>query len=217
MILLIDGYNVLKLIYPHIKGPLEKQRNLFIQELGLYNKKKDSKLKEIIIVFDGGLLNHATREIKHSIIVIFSGKKQSADDWIIDFVQRKKQEEITLVTMDRKLIELCKRQTIATIKSEAFYSIIQSVILSNSSKATKAPLPTHTPTIKKYEPQSTGYTDDIPQSIDQQGLDLLMEQASFSIPPEKYQEKAPSSTTHKKSPALSKKEKKIYTTIKKLY
>ncbi|KKQ49769.1 MAG: hypothetical protein US69_C0002G0044 [candidate division TM6 bacterium GW2011_GWF2_38_10] len=217
MILLIDGYNVLKLIYPHIKGPLEKQRNLFIQELGLYNKKKDSKLKEIIIVFDGGLFNHATREIKHSITVIFSGKKQSADDWIIDFVQRKKQEEITLVTMDRKLIELCKRQTIATLESEAFYIIMQSVILNNITTGHHIPLPTQSPTIQKYTTQDTEYLDAMPQSIDQQGLDLLMEQASLSIPPEKYQEQAPSSTIHKKSPALSKKEKKIYTTIKKLY
>ena len=74
MIILIDGYNLLKQVFPHIRGKLDAQRKFFVQQLGFYKHKKAKDIKDIIVVFDGGQLSHATREVWDGIVVIFSGQ-----------------------------------------------------------------------------------------------------------------------------------------------
>ena len=63
MIIIIDGYNLLKQVFPRVKRKLDKQRKKFISQLGYYKKQKLETIKDIIVVFDGGFFNHATREI----------------------------------------------------------------------------------------------------------------------------------------------------------
>ena len=106
MIVIIDGYNLLKQIFPGVKHTLDKQRTAFIQQLAYYKSKKP-QISEIIVVFDAGPSNHATRTVKSGIVVIFSGVKSSADNWILHFVERNKGKELLVVTLDRALKEAC--------------------------------------------------------------------------------------------------------------
>src|SRR3954462_6694624 len=102
MIILIDGYNLLKSIFPDQKDHLAKKRDQLIKQLSHY-KKQRPKISTIVIVFDGGLFTHGSREVHSDIVVIFSGQRNTADSWIIKFVDKHKDQERLVVSNDRKL------------------------------------------------------------------------------------------------------------------
>lgn len=213
MIVVIDGYNLLKQIFPGAKGTLEKQRDQFIRQLGYYKQKKAQDIKEIIVVFDAGPFGHATREVKHGIVVVYSGQRSSADDWIIDFTARKKSEEILVVTMDRKLINLCGKNGASALGSLEFYALLNNILLEDA-QALFAPSPGTDNSLEIYDPIEL----DCEPKIDRKALDLLMEQESFHITKDVFN----SDAQHKKERkgcggTLSKGEKKAYAKIKKLY
>lgn len=213
MIIIIDGYNLLKQLFPGKKGLIDKQRDHFIRQLGYYQKKKNKEIKEIIVVFDAGPFRHATREIKYGVTVVFSGQKSNADNWIIDFTERKKNEDLLVVTMDRKLIESCGRHKAHALSSLDFYHLMQKSILDDLPKETSF---SHSTTIEKYE--SIEIDDETTTSpIDHKALDLLMEQESINITKD-VEKNDNISTQHRKGKSftLSKEEKKAYTKIKKL-
>lgn len=216
MIVVIDGYNVLRQVFAGIKGPLEKQRVLFIRQLGYYLHKKANDIKEIVLVFDAGPFGHATREVKNGVVVIFSGQRSNADEWIIDFTKRKKHEDLLVVTMDRKLIDACGKNGASAINSIEFYKIMQNSILEDA-YATEQPSQNYHQQhgFEKYE--SIELDNEHPSTVAaRKTLDLLMEQECFysqkNIVKDDHEEK-----THKsKGSTLSKDEKKAYAKLKKL-
>ena len=129
MIIVIDGYNLLKAIFPRVKGKLDKQRDQLIRQLGFYKKQKSDTSKGIVLVFDGGRISRATREVRAGVVVIFSGQKMSADDWIIDYVERNQDKELMLVTRDRGLIAQCRKHNVEVLKVMDFYHIMQTRLL----------------------------------------------------------------------------------------
>lgn len=223
MIILIDGYNLLKQVYLGFKGKLEKQRDNFIKELGYYKNKKSGGVKDIIIVFDGGLPDRATREIKNNIVVIFSGQKESADDWIFNYVEKHKQEEFLLISNDRDLISRCKKvcYNIDSLEVLAFYDLVETVILQGTEINNKKNIKTNN--ILKFDPSNQDEFYELGNldlgninnlEIDRQGLDLLMSQTDLSEYNKIEQEQ--NLSRESKSLTLSKKEKKIVKKIKKL-
>lgn len=213
MILVIDGYNLLKQIFPGVKGPIDKHRDQFIRQLGYYQQKKRKEIKEVIVVFDAGPFGHATREITHGVVVVFSGQKSNADNWIIDFAERKKNEEILVITMDRKLIEACCRFGASALSSIEFYHIMQRCILEDLHNQ---PTQLLSGDFEKYEPF---YLEEelTTHQVDRQALDLLMEQESLNVGSSNFKEEERQSQERKGSRAtLSKEEKKAYAKFKKL-
>src|SRR5579862_3602860 len=101
MIIVIDGYNLLKHIFLSDKKSFEKQHQIYIRQLAYYKHKKQAEIKDMLIVFDAGPERHATREVKSGIVIIFSGQKSSADAWITDYTKRHKGQEILVVTTDK--------------------------------------------------------------------------------------------------------------------
>lgn len=128
MIILIDGYNLLRYVFPKAKGELDRQRTQFIKLLGYYKQKKQEVIKEIIVVFDAGPFRHASREIHSGITVMFSGQKSNADEWIIAYVKRHKEYEIALITRDRALKESCKQYGVMAIDIDDFYSGVKALL-----------------------------------------------------------------------------------------
>ena len=213
MIVIIDGYNLLKQLFPKQRENLNKQRKQLIKQLSYYKIKKFEDITEIILVFDGGIFQHATREIHSGIIVIFSGQKSSADEWILNHVEKHKEKEILLVTLDKELISNCQQYGTDSINVFDFYKIMQNALLENAEE--KLITKNAIDTLQKYK---TSFEDnkDIPQ-IDNKALDLLMEQASININNEKKDDIYLDKKTRKsKTQKPSKKEKKLYKKIKKL-
>ncbi|KKQ33462.1 MAG: hypothetical protein US49_C0001G0142 [candidate division TM6 bacterium GW2011_GWF2_37_49] len=216
VIIIIDGYNLLKQIFPHVKGRLDPQRDMFIRQLGCYKHKKLGDIKEIILVFDAGPFSHATREIKQGIVVMFSGQKSSADDWIIEYVQKHRNDELLVVTNDRKILSASEHCNAVTLSSNDFYHILQKVLFEEHFESS---LPEIKISSDVQKLDQGNYFDDTLENmlqIDERTVDMLMEQSSFNL-----QKKDEYAETHskngKKSHELSKKDKKLYSKLKKLY
>jgi predicted RNA-binding protein with PIN domain len=204
MIVIVDGYNLLKHLFPKEKGKLDKHRDLIVSQLGFYKKKKEGKIKEIVLVFDGGHWSHATREIRHGITVIFSGQDQNADDWIVDYVERMKGEELLVVTRDKELISRCSTYAEA-VSVVDFYDIVQNVLLDEVSEDLKKSSESG---IKKYEQEDKV---GVPE-IHSEALDVLMKQISL----EGYDKLEERVASRQKTETPSKKDKKRLSKIKKL-
>jgi predicted RNA-binding protein with PIN domain len=209
MIVLIDGYNVLKQIFPHVKGRLDLQRDAFVRQLGYYRNKKKKDIKEIIVVFDAGPFGHATREIHHGVVVMFSGQRSSADDWIVEYVEKHRNEDLMVVTMDRKIIDECEKLGATTLSSIDFYGIMQSFLLDESVQVLEAP---KSEQIEKYKQEE----EPLNHKIDRKALDLLMEQSSFFVNKQDDVNLRDKEGRRGKSSTLSKKARKLLSKVKKL-
>lgn len=217
MIIVIDGYNVLKQIFPGVKGTFEKQRNQFIRQLGYYKHKKAKDIKEIIVVFDAGQFCHATREVKHGIVVVYSGQASNADSWIVDFTERKKGEEILIITMDRKLIDLCGKNGASALGSLEFCALLNNILLEDA-QMLFTPLPETENSLEIYAPVELDDSSSSSIKIDRKALDLLMEQESLYIRKDVFKEDTRSGKERKgRGATLSKEEKMAYNKLKKLY
>lgn len=218
MIVIIDGYNLLKQLFPDAPKNMVKQRDAFIRQLGWYQAQKQDSIDQIIVVFDGGPEKHATREIKSGIVVIFSGIKSSADNWIINFAEKNRDKEMLLITLDNGLRKECLRYGADAVSVFDFYKIMQETILSFAEQTSNYQL--SDTEIQKYKNDDmyTSFNEELESKnfLQKQGLDLLMEQASGSIPTEKLFEEKKEPVRRSKHMTLSKKEKRLLSKIKKI-
>lgn len=209
MIIIIDGYNLLRNIFHKEKGRLDKQRDELIRQLSYYKRKKKH---EIVVVFDGGLLNHATREIKKGVVVVFSGRGESADDWIFEYVERNKNKELLLITHDKQLIDRCMEFGADALGVKDFYVLLKESLLEDVEKEVSKKDDGDS-SIQKYKRDKEGAGGE----IDSEALDLLMAQTDLSEYKKDGDEDLSKVRRKKqKSKTFPKKAKKIYKKIKKL-
>ncbi|MFH1831953.1 MAG: NYN domain-containing protein [bacterium] len=212
MIIIIDGYNLLRQVYPRVKGCLEGQRKHFVKFLAYYRQKKGQELKDVIVVFDAGPCSHATRDVCGGVVVMFSGQKSTADDWIEEYVERYKDQEKLLVTLDRELIRRCEKYNTVSMDVFEFYAIVKDSIIKGQECKSSLEVSSE---FKKFKHDQ----DVVGQGkIDSKALDLLMEQASFHIfvKDKKSDDELINKKINKSSTKLSKQERKIYSVLKKI-
>ena len=130
MILLIDAYNVLKQVFSAEFIDDRKRKN-FIGQLGRYAKKRQHK---IVLVFDGGPYDRATKERISGVYVVYSGSLESADDYIKRYLKENKELDLLLISSDRDLRNTAKRFNIESMQAPDFYKIMQSTLKSGVSK-----------------------------------------------------------------------------------
>ena len=171
MIVLVDGYNFIKGIFPRRKGFAEECRQHLLRLISQYRECRRNTIKEIIVVFDGGLFSRATREVHGGVSVIFSGRDRSADDWIVEHVDRHSGYELLVVTNDRQLTQRSKSSGSETMKIEEFDRCVREAIRDSGEVLSKRVI-LNDGTIKKFD-RGAGDTS--------AELDLLMEQASIGV------------------------------------
>lgn len=117
MQLVIDGYNLLKKI-KHSTHISDKDRQNFIRKLNHYGHQK--KLS-IILVFDAGPFNWPLRERVSPILeVVYSGTQESADDYIMRYIELHKNLDMLLITSDRELVTHARHNGILSMDSYEF-------------------------------------------------------------------------------------------------
>ncbi len=122
MIVVVDGYNVLKKIHgPEIS---ETQRSAFVNLLGRYLKKRQHK---VLVVFDGGPFYYPSMEKQKGVTVWYSGQNQSADDLIITYAQEHRTKELLVVTLDGQLCAKVGESRVETVDPVFFYERVRSV------------------------------------------------------------------------------------------
>ncbi len=202
MIIVIDGYNLLKQIYPGTQSDKTKQR--LIRELGVYKHQKSDRISEIVLVFDGGHMTHATREISRGIVVMLSGTRSSADQWIIEYIERHRSKEILVITLDREIRNKAQQYGADSLGVYEFYDIVRGCLLENLEESTKALV---TGDFEKYHQDDETQTNEL--------LDLLMIEATQSQP---FTKDETSHTTSRKSKSdkLSKQERRLGAKLRKI-
>ncbi len=121
MIIVIDGYNVLKNVskHPFIS---EANRKEFIHKLTIYAHRKGHT---IVIVFDGGTSTYPERTQYERVLVIFSGKFQTADDYIKQYMRTIQGQDVLLISSDRFLNKYVASYGISSLDAEVFYALLQ--------------------------------------------------------------------------------------------
>lgn len=119
MIIVIDGYNVLKQWRPSTTIT-EKERHAFLVKLGRYGRKKRHKM---VVVFDGGFYEWPSKEKKAGVTVIYSAR-ESADEVIQQYLEDHKSKDILLVSSDHELNLFASHLHIVSIGSEEFIYLV---------------------------------------------------------------------------------------------
>lgn len=127
MIIVIDGYNVLRAAFP---GPhtSERQKEGFIKQLGTYAKKKGHK---IILVFDGGSNQWPDKQKQNGIAIVYSGYEKSADDYMKSYMHEHKEKDVFLVSSDREVRDEARQLNIESIGGFSFYNRLQEELKAN--------------------------------------------------------------------------------------
>src|SRR5437016_701581 len=113
MIIVIDGYNLLRTVPPYKKTITDTERKQFIAQLGRYGRAKGHK---IVVVFDGGPYEWPIKEKQsNNVLLIYSGIHESADDCIRHYLEMHRTQDIVLVTSDRELNNYAAQFSITSI------------------------------------------------------------------------------------------------------
>jgi hypothetical protein len=122
MIILIDGYNLLKQLEPGVFIE-ESTREKFIRTLGAYHRRRGHL---ILLIFDGGPHHWPVQEAKAGILVIYVGLGKSADDFIKQYIAEHFREDLFLISSDRELGLWAAKYDTPSMDALPFYDIIMS-------------------------------------------------------------------------------------------
>ena len=196
MIIVIDGYNVLKQIAP-AELVSERERNQFIAVLGRYAKRKKHKL---VVVFDGGPYEWAHKEPVHGVCVVYSGIHESADEYIVHYLEERKTRDILLISSDHELCLRASEFAIPSLGSGDFYTLVQEAL-------------------RKKDEQRAMQQKEKAVKITQAKnaeLDALMIEASQHVPIKREDLTSADKQQVRPSYRVSKKERKLLAKLKKL-
>jgi len=118
MILFIDAYNVLKILFDAVYIDQET-RDEFIGLVQFYAQRQNITT---YIVFDGGPYNKPAFCRRKKYIVVYAGHNQSADDVIILLLQQHRHETGVLVTFDRQLCRRSNEYGASCMDPDIFYA-----------------------------------------------------------------------------------------------
>src|SRR5690606_22277741 len=121
MIIIIDGYNLLKQIYTNAYISMQ-QRESFIHMLQRYAK---IKKHAILVVFDGGDSTWPTVEKRDYVTIAYSGNYESADTYIKSWIANNHHKDILVVSNDRDICLYADEHNIVSIDVIEFYRILK--------------------------------------------------------------------------------------------
>ena len=146
---LLDGYNIL-FRERDSTGSLEEQRTRLFEKWNLY---AENLHLNITVVLDshrqeGELQRHHF----HSLEIIYTDFAQTADDWIIEYVEHipsNKRRQLTVVTSDRSLMQKVRLEQVAVLSVSSFFKEIERKTHSQLSRKDKTRHPPSIPQSRK--------------------------------------------------------------------
>ena len=133
MILIVDGYNVLKKSVG--SSASVRERDAFIKAVTRY---AHAKKHMIVLVFDGGASSWLeTFAPSTHVKVIYVGHGKSADDYIKEYLEAYKHEDIALVSSDRELNRFADKRSIPSLEAHAFMELVEGVVAGNDKNERK--------------------------------------------------------------------------------
>ena len=127
MVIIVDGYNVLKQVI-HAKHIPDSKLSGFVAMLEKYASKRGHT---ITVVFDGGPCTFSTTEDGKLVTVIRSGVRDCADTVIKRLLREKRGLEALLVSSDRELHLAARDSGVEVLRSGDFRRILQETLEGN--------------------------------------------------------------------------------------
>lgn len=190
MIIVIDGYNLIKNVIPG-RAVNEPERRQFLVQFGAYAKRKKHSL---VVVFDGGPYEWVHKENEFGVQVMYSGSRETADEVIIKYLHVHRTKELLLVSSDHEICVAASKLEMPSIGSLDFYGLVKEA-LAQRMAASEFEIEVH---------------DD-----EAQDLDALMHEAGRQAAP-KQDDIIPHHKRQRATQQLSKKERALVQRLKKL-
>lgn len=124
MFLIVDGYNVLKR-HGSRRTITQEERERFLR---LVDRYLSVKRHEAIIVFDGGASLYQTCEKWGNVTVMYAGGGRTADECILELLDRAAKDTHILVSSDRELIMAAEACDIPFLDAETFYGRVHEIV-----------------------------------------------------------------------------------------
>jgi predicted RNA-binding protein with PIN domain len=131
MILIIDGYNLLKFVHG-AQTVTEHQRAAFVQQLTQYTRHRSLKP---ILIFDGGDARWPSHTSHGIVTVTYAGSHETADAYIQRYIAQHKNKKLLLVSSDRELAQYANDHLVPSIDAPFFWHILQYVQLQHKQSA----------------------------------------------------------------------------------
>ena len=192
MIIIIDGYNLIKQLLSTDAYISEKERHQVLKILSEYAQRKKHTL---LVVFDGGPYDWPHKERISQVPIVYSGCNDTADDYIMNYLEEHQTKDILLVSSDHEIGLFASDLDIPSIASHDFFGLVQ--------KAIKEPVAI------ELEGEVVTLSD---ESND---LDTIMREGSRTVPV-KQEDIQPSKLRQRPPKRASKVERKLYQKLKKL-
>lgn len=126
MILLLDAYNIIRHLFVHKEAEADARRDWFMQRMARYFAAKQGPVKQVIVVFDGGLFGHRQRDIYRGVVRLYAGRGHSADDVLVEYAEKYGNQAV-VVTNDRELQQRCKQHHGAVVSVKEFDQLVEEV------------------------------------------------------------------------------------------
>ena len=138
---ILDGYNIL-FQERNTNGSLEEQRVRLFEKWNLYAEELHL---DLTVVLDAHLQEGELRRHHfHRLEIIYTDFAQTADDWIIDYVENApchKRRQLTVVTSDRSLMQKIRLEQVEVLSVPSFFKEIEKKTHSRLLKEEKTPRP----------------------------------------------------------------------------
>lgn len=126
MVVLVDGYNVTRFLFPRETASHEAELAFFLTTLARYRALKKEQIHEMIVVLDGGMFSHKTREIRKGIVVVYAGHGRKADDVLVEYGTAFRNGAI-LISNDRELQRRMAVHASESVGVAAFWDMVVGV------------------------------------------------------------------------------------------
>jgi predicted RNA-binding protein with PIN domain len=190
MMIIIDAYNVLQHIAKGRAGQSEK--DAFTAQIQDY---ADRTGHQISLIFDGGSVLVPARQKQGKLVIIHTGHRETADDYIIRLLEYESGGKVLLVSSDRQLQSAARRWGAEYMETSVFVGLFQ--------EPEVAVKPGNVKGKQLIKRAGTTVNEELAQ---------LMEQESRSLPVKQEEPERP----WKEDKMESKKDKRLRRTIKKL-
>lgn len=195
MYIIVDAYNVLKAVFSG-KWISSDQRKAFIQQMGIYARKKGHT---VFLVFDGFEDDRDAGKEFPGVRVMYA-EYQTADELIERLLDELKAKDVLLVSSDRQLNVKAQSLNIPSIEAMLFDELLRAFFKEG----------------KVFASSTVGV---VRTKMGNQEVDVLMHEAAQShMPKKEYEESKRKTTKHhaRAKQKLSNIEKKLVEKLKKL-
>jgi hypothetical protein len=178
VVVVVDAYNVIRFFGKKAIGPQvsDAERHDFCRKMRAYLDKRKTTIKKMLLVFDGGSLSYPEKRVVGEVAEVYVGYRQTADDWIFNYVVESRHPHCVVISDDRGLAKKVVNFVEGVIGAADFKGLVSIALAQEPAVNKSGTLQVH----KKSVLVEYLHDDDI-ELVDRDVLRGLMEQSTKKV------------------------------------